>query len=100
MSPANDGGPHSLIYPNTTWSPSFTVLDRASTFWYHPHGHGLTDYQVSMGAAGVIIVRDAQEAALDLPRAYGVDDIPLVLQTKALWAARSRCIPGWTASWW
>ncbi|MBK8615457.1 MAG: multicopper oxidase domain-containing protein [Flavobacteriales bacterium] len=88
VSPANDGGPHSLIYPNTTWSPSFTVLDRASTFWYHPHGHGLTDYQVSMGAAGVIIVRDAQEAALDLPRAYGVDDIPLVLQTKAVVAGQ------------
>lgn len=84
VSAANDGGPHSLIYPNTTWSPSFTVLDRASTFWYHPHGHGLTDFQVSMGAAGMIIVRDAQEAALDLPRAYGVDDIPLVLQTKAI----------------
>ena len=84
VSPMNDGGPHSLIYPNTTWSPSFTVLDRASTFWYHPHGHGLTDYQVSMGAAGMIIVRDAQEAALELPRTYGVDDIPLILQTKAI----------------
>lgn len=84
VSAANDGGPHSLIYPNTTWSPSFTVLDRASTFWYHPHGHGLTDFQVSMGLAGMIIVRDAQEAALDLPRTYGVDDIPLVLQTKAI----------------
>ncbi|MBP6574936.1 MAG: multicopper oxidase domain-containing protein [Flavobacteriales bacterium] len=84
VSAANDGGPHSLIYPNTTWSPSFTVLDRASTFWYHPHGHGLTDYQVSMGAAGMIIVRDAQEAAIDLPRTYGVDDIPLILQTKAI----------------
>ena len=88
VSPANDGGPHSLIYPNTTWSPNFTVLDRASTYWYHPHGHGLTDYQVSMGAAGMIIVRDAQEAALDLPRAYGVDDIPLVLQTKAIVAGQ------------
>ncbi|MBL7984153.1 MAG: multicopper oxidase domain-containing protein, partial [Flavobacteriales bacterium] len=79
-----DGGPHSLIYPNTTWSPSFTVLDRASTFWYHPHGHGLTDYQVTMGAAGMIIVRDALEAALALPRTYGTDDIPLILQTKAI----------------
>lgn len=84
VSAANDGGPHSLIYPNTTWSPSFTVLDRASTFWYHPHGHGLTDYQVSLGAAGMIIVRDPLEAALDLPRAYGVDDIPLILQAKAI----------------
>lgn len=84
VSPANDGGPHSLIWPNTTWSPSFTVLDRASTFWYHPHGHGLTDYQVSMGAAGMIIVRDPLEAALELPRTYGVDDIPLILQTKPI----------------
>lgn len=84
VSPMNDGGPHSLIYPNTTWSPSFTVLDRASTFWYHPHGHGLTDYQVTMGAAGMIIVRDALEAALVLPRTYAIDDIPLILQTKAI----------------
>lgn len=84
VSAANDGGPHSLIYPNTTWSPSFTVLDRASTFWYHPHSHGLTDYQVSMGLAGMIIVRDPQEAALDLPRTYGVDDIPLIIQAKAI----------------
>ncbi len=84
VSPVNDGGPHSLIYPNNTWSPSFTVLDHASTFWYHPHGHGLTDYQVSLGAAGMIIVRDEEEAALDLPRTYGVDDIPLILQTKAI----------------
>lgn len=84
VSPENDGGPHSLIYPNTTWSPSFIVMDRASTFWYHPHGHGLTDFQVSMGAAGMIIVQDAQEAALSLPRTYGVDDIPLILQTKPI----------------
>ena len=84
VSAMNDGGPHSLIYPGTTWSPSFTVLNKAGTYWYHPHGQGLTDYQVSMGLAGMIIVRDAEEAALDLPRTYGVDDIPLILQTKAI----------------
>lgn len=82
--PEHDGGPHSLIMPGTTWSPSFTVLDKAATYWYHPHGHGLTDYQVTKGAAGMIIVRDAEEAALDLPRTYGVDDIPLILQTKPI----------------
>lgn len=84
VSPENDGGPHSLILPNTTWSPSFTVLDRASTYWYHPHGHGLTDYQVSMGAAGMIIVHDESEAALPLPRTYGVDDVPLIIQAKSI----------------
>lgn len=84
VAPEHDGGPHSLIMPGTTWSPSFTVLDKASTYWYHPHAHGLTDYQVTKGAAGMIIVRDAEEAALDLPRTYGVDDIPLILQTKPI----------------
>lgn len=84
VSAANDGGPHSMIMPSSTWSPTFTVMNRASTFWYHPHGIGLTDYQVSKGLAGMIIVRDPQEAALALPRTYGVDDIPLILQTKPI----------------
>ncbi len=84
VAPMNDGGPHSQIFPGSTWSPSFTVLDRASTFWYHPHGQGMTDFQVSMGIAGMVIVRDPQEAALALPRTYGVDDIPLAIQTKAI----------------
>ena len=84
VSPENDGGPHSRIYPDSTWSPSFTVMNRAGTYWYHPHGIGLTDYQVSKGLAGLIIVQDAQEAALALPRTYGVDDIPLILQTKPI----------------
>lgn len=84
VSAENDGGPHSLIYPDSIWSPTFTVMNRASTFWYHPHGIGLTDYQVSKGLAGMIIVRDPQEAALALPRTYGVDDIPLILQAKPI----------------
>ncbi len=84
VSAEDDGGPHSLIYPDSTWSPTFTVMNHASTFWYHPHGIGLTDYQVSMGLAGMIIVRDPLEAALELPRTYGVDDIPLILQTKPI----------------
>jgi len=63
-----------------TWTPSFTVLDHAAMYWYHPHLHGKTMKQAMKGAAGLIIVRDAEEAALNLPRRYGVDDIPLVFQ--------------------
>jgi bilirubin oxidase len=44
--------------------------------------------QVLRGAAGVIIVRDEEEAALALPRTYGVDDIPLVFQWKTFDDAR------------
>ena len=82
VSPENDGSPHNLIMGGTTWSPSFTVLDKAATYWYHPHLHGKTMKQVLKGASGMIIVRDAEEAALDLPRTYGRDDFPLVLQWK------------------
>lgn len=78
-----DGGPHQVINPTETWSPTFRVLNRASTFWYHPHGNGQTERQVARGLAGFIIIRDNEEAAYELPRTYGVDDFPLVVQSKA-----------------
>ncbi len=82
VSPANDGGPHTYILPGQTWQPSFTVLDWASTYWYHPHLHHKTVQHVAAGIAGMIIVRDPLEAALALPRTYGVDDIPVIIQTR------------------
>lgn len=83
VSPQNDGGPHQLIAPGTTWSPGFKIRNEASTFWYHPHGEGKTEIQVSRGLAGMIIVRDNIEAGYLLPRSYGIDDFPLIVQSKA-----------------
>jgi FtsP/CotA-like multicopper oxidase with cupredoxin domain len=40
---------------------------------------GQTEHQSSMGLDGLFIVQDDAEAALALPRTYGVDDIPLVV---------------------
>ena len=74
-----DGGPHQTIPPGTIWQPYWTVDDAASTYWYHPHLHGHTNDQVRSGLAGLIIVRDSEEAALPLPRMYGLDDVPLVI---------------------
>lgn len=82
VSPMNDGGPHLIIEPTATWSPSFIVRNSASTFWYHPHGAHQTEQQIGKGLAGLFIVRDSAEAALTLPRIYGVDDIPLIVQSK------------------
>jgi bilirubin oxidase len=81
--PRLDGSPHNVIQPHTIWSPRIKVLDQASTFWYHPHLHGKTAEQVTKGVAGMIIVRDIQESALNLPRNYGVDDFPVVIQSRA-----------------
>ncbi|MBA2613935.1 MAG: multicopper oxidase domain-containing protein [Bacteroidetes bacterium] len=75
-----DGGPHTPILPNAVWNPQFTVMDNAATYWYHPHMHQKTALQAIKGAAGLIIVRDAIESALMLPRKYGVDDFPLIIQ--------------------
>jgi bilirubin oxidase len=83
VSSLNDGGPHTYILPGTTWNPAFTVRDKAGVYWYHPHLHKKTDIHVSKGIAGLILVKDTEEAQLNLPRTYGIDDIPLVIQTKA-----------------
>jgi bilirubin oxidase len=42
----------------------------------------MTQEQITKGLGGFIIVRDPQEAALALPRTYGVDDIPLALTSR------------------
>ena len=77
-----DGGPHQVIPAGTTWSPSFKVDNNAGTYWYHPHLHEFTQTQLTFGAGGMIIIRDPEEAALNLPRTYGVDDIPLALTSR------------------
>ncbi|HAW19853.1 MAG TPA: hypothetical protein DCX14_06690 [Flavobacteriales bacterium] len=83
VAPEDDGGPHTAINPGETWEPDFTVIEEATTFWYHPHLHTKTANQVYYGAAGMIIIRDEHEAGLDLPRDYGVDDIPIIVQDKS-----------------
>ncbi|MBK9591707.1 MAG: multicopper oxidase domain-containing protein [Crocinitomicaceae bacterium] len=84
----NDGGPHTTIPMMTTWNPKFTVRDHAAMYWYHPHMHMMTNMHATMGAAGLIIVRDTVEAELDLPRKYNVDDFPLVIQSKCFSATK------------
>ncbi len=89
--PANmDGGPHQMITHNSTWTAEFTMLNQASTFWYHPHhkpdfwrDDDGTGGQVYRGLAGMMIVEDEITDALDIPKTYGVDDIPLIIQDRA-----------------
>ncbi len=83
VAPEDDGGPHTPIAPGETWSPDFTVLDEATTFWYHPHLHHYTAEQVYFGAAGMILIRDNNPIANQLPHTYGVDEFPLIIQDKS-----------------
>ena len=54
----------------------------AATLWFHPHPHGDTARQIYMGLAGMMIVDDGSDARLGLPRTFGVDDLPLILQDR------------------
>ena len=79
---AADGGPHQMVAPGGTWSPSWTIDQPAATLWYHPHPHGQTERHAYKGLGGLFIIDDGEEGSLDLPRNYGVDDIPVIVQDK------------------
>ena len=75
-----DGHPRSAIAPGKSYEYDFQVINRAGTYWFHPHPHELTGPQVNYGLAGLFIVSDDEEAALGLPS--GEYDIPLVIQDR------------------
>ncbi len=78
-----DGGPHQIIKPGNTWRPRLKIEQPASTAWFHPHPHHDTARQIYMGLAGLIMVDDGSDATLGLPRTYGVDDLPIILQDRS-----------------
>lgn len=80
----NDGGPQQLIQPGGKWAPILKINQPAATLWFHPHPHHDTARQIYMGLAGVMIVDDGSDARLDLPRTYGIDDLPIILQDRSI----------------
>ncbi|MGZ9220946.1 MAG: multicopper oxidase family protein [Anaerolineales bacterium] len=75
-----DGHPRYAIAPGASYEYDFQVINRAGTYWFHPHPHQLTAPQVYYGLAGLFIVSDEEEAALGLPA--GEYDLPLVIQDR------------------
>ena len=79
---AMDGGPHQMVEPGATWSPTWTVDQPAATLWYHPHPHGATARHAYRGLAGLWIIDDDLGDRDGVPHRYGVDDIPVIVQDK------------------
>lgn len=75
-----DGHPRYAIGPNMKDNYKFHVLNRAGTYWYHPHPDMRTGPQVYAGLAGMIIVTDDEEQNLALPR--GEYDQPIIIQDR------------------
>lgn len=77
-----DGGPLQPIAAGGNWTPGFTVLQNAGTYWYHSHLLHSSGEQVYRGIAGMIVVDDDESLRLGLPSKYGIDDIPLIVQDR------------------
>ena len=86
-----DGGPHAPTAPGASQRSAFTLDQPAATLWYHPHPDMRTGAHVWAGMAGLLLVDDGLDARLGLPHAWGVDDIPLILQDRRL-DARGRLV--------
>ena len=75
-----DGHPRDVAAAGGSLPYSLPIIQRAGTYWYHPHPHGATARQVFMGLAGLFIVSDEEETRLNLPQ--GEYEIPLIIQDK------------------
>ncbi len=78
--PETDGGPEAWFTPGnatTLWYPN---AQHAAPLWYHDHALGITRLNVYAGLAGLYLVRDEVESALNLPG--GEYEVPLVIQDR------------------
>ncbi len=74
LSEAQDGAGFDAIAPGATKALSFEVKNRSGLYWFHPHAHGFTAEQVYSGLVGLLVVVDAEDAALDAALALGRDN--------------------------
>ncbi len=75
--PESDGYPEDWYAPGKAATFYYPNAQDASLLWYHDHAMGITRLNVYAGLLGAFIIRDAQEAALNLPA--GEYEIPLIL---------------------
>ena len=85
--PESDGYPDSWVTPDgkfgavTGANPTRHPNDQAATtLWYHDHALGITRLNVYAGMAGLYLIRDDVEDALNLPS--GPYEIPLLIQDR------------------
>ena len=77
-----DGHPQDAVQPGQSYTYTYTINQRATLNWYHPHPHMITGRQVCLGLAGAFIVRDSIETGLGLPT--GVYEVPLIIRDASL----------------
>ncbi|EKT60066.1 cell division protein FtsP [Providencia sneebia] len=78
------GGAARLISAGADWSPVIPIRQPAATLWYHANTEGKMGQQIYNGLLGMWIIDDDSTKNLRLPKHYGVDDFPIIIQDKRL----------------
>lgn len=78
-----DGGPQGKILAGEAKRVVLPIVQEAGTSWYHPHLMGKTAGHVHAGLSGLYLIEDENSQTLPLPKNYGVNDIPLIVQDRS-----------------
>jgi spore coat protein A len=78
--PTFDGLPNDLFPFAGAKDYLYPVSESARTMWYHDHARDVTGPHVWNGLAGFYLVKDQQEAGLNLPS--GAYDVPLMVMNR------------------
>ena len=80
--PGSDGWPEDWYVPGKFFTYRYPNQQDAALLWYHDHAMGINRLNICAGMAGLYIVRDRVEDALNLPQ--GEFEIPLVLMDRLI----------------
>jgi spore coat protein A len=80
----DDGYPDSWYTPGHAFAAHYPLEQDAATLWYHDHAMGLNRLNIYAGLFGMALLRDEQEAALNLPS--GTYELPITLCDRLLTA--------------
>ncbi len=94
-----DGYPEATFLPGDPPAPYiYPNNQQAGTLWFHDHALGITRLNVYMGLAGLYLLRDSVEDAVNLPT--GQYEIPLVIQDRKFNPDGTLKYPGmWMEHW-
>ncbi len=73
----NDGWAENGIVAGEAQLSEYLNQQPSATLWYHDHAMHTSSWTIFAGLVGMYVIRDDEEAALDLPR--GPREIPLIL---------------------
>ncbi len=80
--PESDGWPEAWYPPGKSATYHYPNKQEAALLWYHDHAMGINRLNICAGMAGLYVIRDSFEDALNLPQ--GEFEIPLVLMDRMI----------------